>query len=316
LPHTSTTNALHASGSSFFSSLTSNWVAAISLIVIGFLLRSLVIWFGHWIGDGFGAFTGINKGSRSRLRVVYGLADSNPHPIAQDGDVSSLATALLMLSREHLLGDVTATAARSALGAFRSWRELLSISGPVWNPVSADIIRSAALGVHFSVGLTASGDPDDTLVIEQSDTDDRVLETIRRDGRPTECYGLVLVLHRRIPQSHRFQHAVVAGGISTLGTYGALHWLGELRHTRLDEVVPQATQRGLHDRWAVIKVVDSSPDGFTTQSSGSDSPAFLDLNLFAYGERVAHVDGRWVRLRGWAARSYASAASRLERGGK
>lgn len=315
MSHTSTTSALHTSGSSFLGSLTSNWVAAISLVVAGFLLRSAAIWLRHRIGDGFGAFTGIDKGSHRRLRVVYGLANSNPHPIAQDGDVSSLAAALLMLSREHLLGDVTATAARSALGDFRSWRELLSISGPVWNPVSAEIIRKAALGVRFDIRQTSSDDPDDVLVIEQSGTE-RVLETTRQGGRPIECYGLVLVLHRRIPNSHGFQHAVVAAGISTLGTFGALHWLGELRHTSWDEMLPQATRRGLHDRWAVIKVADSSPDGFTTQSSGSHSPAFLDLELLAYGERAGQVDGGWTRLRGRAARSYASAASWLDRGGK
>jgi hypothetical protein len=295
--------------------VTSNWVAAISLVVAGFLLRSAAIWLGHRIGDDFGIFTGIDKGSRGRLRVVYGMADSNPHPIAQDGDVSSLATALLMLSREHLLGDVTAMAARSALGDFRSWGELLSISGPVWNPVSAEIIRKAGFGVRFEVRQPPNGDPDDVLVIEQSGTN-HVLRTTRQDGRPTGCYGLVLVLHRRIPQSHRCQHAVVAAGISTLGTFGALHWLGELRHTSLNELLPQASRRGLHDRWAVIKVGDSSPDGFTTQGSGSGSPSFLDLELVAYGERGAQVDGRWARLRGWATRLYASAISRLERSGR
>jgi hypothetical protein len=185
----------------------------------------------------------------------------------------------------------------------------------VWNPISADIIRKADLGVHFDVRTGTTGRPDDVLVIEHDDAD-LVLETSRQDGRPTECYGLVLVLHRRIPRSHRFQHAVVAAGISTLGTFGALHWLGELCNAGLEESLPQATKRGLFDRWAVIKVSDSSPDGFTTQSSGSESPSFLDLDLLAYGERATRVDGRSTQFRNWIGRTYASAASRVESGGR
>jgi hypothetical protein len=265
-------------------SVAENLLAALALLLLGFFARPIVSWIGRRFEDSFTAFTEVTWSSRKQLRIVYGLVSDPttlPQPFAQDGDVSSLATALLVFSREHSVGAVTAIPARSALADFRSWPEVLSISGPIWNPVTADIMAASHLPVRFASAVAADGGTVDTLTVDQNGVTTTV-ETRREDGVPRECYGLVLSCHRRIPNSRQTQHAVVVAGISTLGTFGALHWLGDLRHQKWHEALPEPHRRWCN-RFAVVRVTDSSPLGFSAHSSGSEAPSFLNVEVVAYG---------------------------------
>ncbi|NHA01361.1 hypothetical protein G5V59_20075 [Nocardioides sp. W3-2-3] len=150
----------------------------------------------------------------------------------------------------------------------------------MWNDVSRDLIMSSPFDVAFQT-IARHGATDDALVAKGSDgASFASLTTLRdADGRPRTCYGIVQVTHEGGSRAASIRHRVVVAGVSTLGTFGALRWLEELADV---DVLPEhhvGHANGTRDRFAIVRVTDTSPDGFFTYGSNSLAPTFLAIEL-------------------------------------
>lgn len=257
-------------------------IVAAALWFIGGAVTYLVVtWLIARHQNAFHKFTGFTPRSKARLRVIYGLVvdPSTGHRFAHEGDVSSIASALHFLSLRRR-GSISSVCSTTARPDFRTWHELMAISGPVWNDVSKELIASSPFDIAFKT-ITRRGVNVDALDASGSNgTKFTSLSTVRgADGRPRTCYGLVQVTHERGSRAVTTRHRVVVAGVSTLGTFGALCWLEQLAD--IDDIpehdVGQAD--GIRDRFAIVKVTDSSPDGFFTYGSNSLAPTFLSIEL-------------------------------------
>jgi hypothetical protein len=232
--------------------------------------------------DAIFLLTGLRLRFRGRVHLIFGIIDDDRKPghrYVQEGDVAALASAILFLERVLGANRVVVANARSAAPIEGGLDEIFSISGPIYNPVSGDLIEQAALRARFSSGTDSSGNSDDTLVV---DIDDQGLKAeyfpVYQRGIPRECYGIVLSGSRPIAGQARTQRYTVVGGITTLGTFGCLHWLNSIRGKSWNEVF--ATEYDERQGMGVvIKVKDSSPEGFFSFASLSTAPSFIRTEI-------------------------------------
>ena len=250
-------------------------------VLLGFLLK---IGISYWLersSDGFHKFTGFEPGAKSRLRVVYGLIkDSNNfHRYAHEGDVSAICAAIHFLSSKRL-GPISSICSTSALSDYGNWLELLSISGPVWNLVSREILSNSVFDIAFSTG-NVNGVNDDIMTVSAKNGNifTKLSTTRSTDGIPRECYGLVVSVHNPRRGDRRLRHHTVVAGLSTLGTYGALQWLEGLADDSNLPAHDFGGDTGIRDRFALLRVVDSSPEGFSSYGSDSLAPSSLSIEL-------------------------------------
>ena len=286
-------------------SVASEWIAAATIFVIGFLSRLVIQAILRRNRDAFSMLTGLGP-AKSEFHLVFGLVDSTVKPgnrYAEEGDVSALTAATLLLASSTAEKNLRVINARSALPVFRGFERLLSISGPVWNPVTKALMASAGFEAGFSTRPVPPGEDNDTLVYP---TDDGTAEvfTTRQNGIPRECYCLVICSEYDVPNSRRTQRTAVVAGISTLGTYGGLYWLRGLSHKNWSDVFDTKFEDDMA-RCIVLRVQDRSPDGFFAYASMSSTPGFITVDMIALFERPRHApkgQSRRVDVARWMAR--------------
>lgn len=223
--------------------------------------------------NSFTRFTGFTYTKRPGY-LVYGLCDDQRKPgnrYIEEGDVSALTAAALLLESVFARGALRVVNARSALPAFSSFEYMLSVSGPIWNPVTSALMTRSGFDVTFSTA--ESGGPEDVLLFAK---DEDYVEVATRyvDGIPRECHAVVISVRSRIPKSFHLQRAVLVAGISTLGTFGGVSWLSDLARQSWGETGLLQYAEDM-DWCAVIRVRDDSPKGFFSYASNVDSPSFL-----------------------------------------
>lgn len=196
-----------------------------------------------------------NRKHGAPLVVTYGCI---PHSLAgktryivEQGDVTALMRASQLGVR--LFGErrVLVTAGHDLLPTLELHRNVMSISGPKWNRVTARLLGALGSPIDFSSSdhalLVSSGQQ------ERAEAAPERYETIRRPNElATVCHALIVVGERNIPDQDGRQRILVAAGRTTLSTHGALLYLSLLANSKHRQ--EQLAERGVtgDERWAAL----------------------------------------------------------------
>lgn len=264
-----------------FESVTSNVIAAVIVYVLGALTIFGVTRIRHHSSDALTRLTGLAHSGATHY-LVYGLVDDKTKPgnrYVEEGDVSAIAASVLLMESLTKPGNIRLSNSSAALPYFSEWIRLLSISGPIWNEVSRSLIDSSGFPAKFS-SRNNGGQVEDTLVFTPQGQVTVEVATRYIQGVPRECYAMVLTLIRPIHLSDgwRRQKAIAVCGISTLGTFGGIHWLRCLSGQKWSDIFDSPYQKSLN-RCVILHVRDHSPDGFFSYASQSSAPPFIEVDI-------------------------------------
>lgn len=222
----------------------------------------------------FHKFSGYPRGLK-KVHLVYGLVQTNKKKsryTVEEGDVTSLCSALLLLEENFGVNRVDVGSCHSVTNSLGDLKNIVSISGPVWNSVTKRIMDQLNLPFQF-----AEINGEDALVI---DGDGEPKTTIYEDDVARVCYGVVLrTLIEGGDGQKQGHHAVVAAGVSALGTYGATVWLRRLSRRRSNKTDLWRNARLDEPIAVILRIEDKSPSGFRAFASGPTKPAFLDVEI-------------------------------------
>jgi len=210
--------------------------------------------------------------------LVYGLIE--PEDIKQlctveEGDVSAVCSALSLLEERFGPTRVSVLNSRAAQSLFGSIDNLLSVSGPVWNPITRALLQEMRLPIRFD----RDGEKD--VLRDELTPARRVYET-RYDGTiARECYGIVCRGSLETSANKRKKCFTVAAGISALSTYGAVTWLRKISTMQgRDDVFLGSLKKHEH-AVILLRVTDQSPQGFKAYSASTPDPGFLKVDVIA-----------------------------------
>jgi len=263
-----------------------NLLAAALWVALGATATRIIIAIRKRRRDAFARFTDIPPGAK-RVHIVYGLIERS-QPIEsytlEEGDVAALCVALSLVQERYGAEATCPVNAYAARPTFASYTNMLLVSGPIWNSLTKYYLDQGPSYFEFAQEVdAAAGRRNDVLTITSGGTT-TILRTIRSNGIPRECFGLVLSGQFPPLRKGPPQRVTIAAGISPLGTFGAVHWLGSLGGRKLEEVGVISVARRPTWRCAVIKVEDKSPKGFRSYAAELDKPGFLSLHVEAYQE--------------------------------
>lgn len=209
-----------------------------------------------------------------RVHLTYGLIGSKaPSRAAKEGDVSAICSALAMLQERFGTKKVSVLGPTAALAEFGNVDNLISISGPVWNPITRNLLNAGNIPVSYQV------EEGDDVLVDSSTNPPKVYKTSRQSSIPRECFAIVYRGSWESSAHSRKRHFAIAAGISPLGTFGAVTWLRKCSTQRLrTNPFVQSLKKDEH-AIVVLKVKDSSPDGFQAYRAGPDSPGFLTISV-------------------------------------
>jgi len=207
------------------------------------------------------------------VHLTYGLVDADINArTAMEGDVSAICSALSLLHGRFGKKKISVLSPSVALSEFGTIDNLISVSGPLWNPITRALLDSSLIPVSFK-----EENGDDILVDNIPDSP-KIYKTIRKSNIPRECYALVYRGSWETPSDGKKRHFVVAAGISPLGTYGAVTWLRKCSTQRLknDQFI-KSLKKDEH-AIVILRVRDKSPAGFQAYSAGPDTPGFFTID--------------------------------------
>lgn len=201
------------------------------------------------------------------LVLTYGCIPHAPERkaryIVEQGDVTALMRASQLGAR--LFGErrVLVTAGHDLLPTLELHRNVMSISGPKWNRVTARLLAALGSPIDFSTDghalLVYSGQQ------ERAEAEPERYETVRQPNQlATVCHALLVVGERNVPDQDGRQRVLIAAGRTTLSTHGALLYLSLLANSKQRQ--EQLAERGVTggERWAALLRFDRnetpSPD--------------------------------------------------------
>lgn len=262
------------------SSVGVNLLSALIWLIIGAIALQLFKFFLARKGTAFSKLSGITRAS-SAIHLVYGLVDSRgngTHYSVDEGDVCALCLGLSFLETKYdpkKVFAINSQAARTNLGGYT---DIVSISGPIWNDISAHYLSTLDLPAVFSERTLEDESAIDTLVVKNG-SQETILETSYTDGVPRECYGIVVAGPVSTGRSdQKKQNIVVAAGISALGTYGAVCWLKSLSDSSTSKL-PKNFRDASKVKVAILAIRDNSPKGFRAYAADNSNPGFLSFEV-------------------------------------
>lgn len=226
----------------------------------------------------FSRMSGICHASK-KIHLVYGLVDlrrDGTHYSIDEGDVCALCLALSFMETKFGPHKIFAINSQAALTNLGSYTDIVAISGPVWNDISGHFINAVKSLARFAETVNASGETVDALEVQLA-SGAAVFTTAYEDGVPRECYAMVVAGAAKSGRADGVaQNVVVAAGISALGTYGAVCWLGTLIKSAPRKLSKQMRRRN-RTKVTILRVVDTSPKGFRAYAADNSCPSFLTV---------------------------------------
>ncbi len=210
------------------------------------------------------------------VNLTYGLIGTEANArTAEEGDVSAICSALSMLLDRFDTKKVSVLSPMVALSEFGTVDNLISVSGPVWNPITHTLLDASPIPVSFKE------DGGDDVLIDHVHVSPKIYKTRRESNIPRECYALVYRGSWETSADEKKRNFVVAAGISSLGTYGAVTWLRKCSTQRLkNNPFIKGLKKDEH-AMVILRVRDNSPAGFQAYSAGPNNPGFLTIDTLA-----------------------------------
>lgn len=212
-----------------------------------------------------------------KIFLVYGLVETQSQGLrysVEEGDVSALCASLSLLENRFGVKKVEVINCHASLPQFGSFENIFSISGPVWNPVTKGLIERLAIPiVEF-----ANKNGEDVLLLKKGQKE-ICYKTISKDGVAREDFAIIIRGQLESTEGDFFQNIVVASGISSLGTFGAVMWLRRLANGGLNNEEYKKIRMAGNKILVILKVVDSSPKGFRAYTANCANPGFLSLSV-------------------------------------
>ncbi len=209
----------------------------------------------------FVRFTGLFPG-KDRCLLSYGLIPphtgaKHPYYSIEEGDVRALTVISASLTRRLSDRQVSLLSHFDIEGFLDSSDCIVSLSGPLYNSATELLIGATGSPVTFDRASRA-------MVVSKDDAETRYFTKVLPNGRPEECYGMILRSKRKT-QSQRDQNVIIIAGLSNLSTYGCARIFSDLDKYLLSNV---GFFRALFTRWksyaVICKVVNSSVNAADT----------------------------------------------------
>jgi hypothetical protein len=119
------------------------------------------------------------------------------------------------------------------------------------------------------------------ILVDQVLDSPKIYKTHREFNIPRECYALVYRGSWETSADGKKRHFVVAAGISPLGTYGAVTWLRKCSTQRLKKNPFIKGLKAEEHAMIILRIRDSTPDGFQAYSAEPDTPGFLKIDTIS-----------------------------------
>jgi hypothetical protein len=219
------------------------------------------------------------------IAIAYGLIPPSenrlPYYMVEEGDVVALDSVTTLLSALYGRRNVYAENHHDIQSELARIRNLVTLSGPVWNAVTE--LYLGLLGCPVTFDLTA---PELRLAVLNKDRGvTRYIEsTYARSGRPKHCYGTLACGSLMLPGAHHKQHVVLVGGNSNLSTYAGALFLAAMHDDRSLRRKLKGHGLARAKRWQIV---------YSVQNWSEDTSWYSDIPPIKIGVLRLGVEAVW-----------------------
>jgi len=188
-------------------------------------------------------------GRDSKITITYGCVapeGSSDAFLLQQGDFSAIIKAREIINNVFAISKQEFITSIDLSAQLLNYENILSISGPKWNAVTAKIMGELGCPVEFVSGKQM------VKVTNKTTQKSVEYETKKKAGElATECYGIILSGSIDRP-GHVKQNVLICAGRTTLSTYSTVSYLNYLRCSKKE--VSKLMKKGIKgdDKWCLL----------------------------------------------------------------